>query len=1529
MKIRASLLEITPQGAVSPKGWSIRIGGDTPPFRHLRFGANPLGAREMPLPVVVDEAFSEYRLFTLQGVIASGRPGNDGDAPARLRALEIMIPTEVVDDDEETLRMSFGGRQLNGTLIVFRESGFAVWEHDAEPAQEAFCSTGKGGGVDNSCPSKSGGGAGGKGGTLPIPGVKDGLPKSEMPRIPHRAADDFERYLRDEDAYGGLRTDVDPSTLKPLQRDYKPEVVKFLKSGTPEAEASLARPIYITRDGYILDGHHTWMAAKDMGRKVTATVIDADRDSALKIAQRYEAPAEFREPRGGWTSGGEAFCPTGPGGGQDNSCAPGYGAGRVSIKSGDRTFEYQPMTDYALSTSQRKTEERLGKRLATQEADDAYAVMDGTEGGKRLDVDLYRKLSSEYDENNDSRTLHTLSTHQPSSAKVEQRYNELLAEPPNGHVLFMAGGGGSGKSTISDGLMAAAVKKSDVIMDGVMSNEQRAVRQIEAALKSGREVKIAYVHRPFESAMQGVKKRYENEVNGGRWVPGDELAKAHVKAQETIIAVARKYKDDPRVKIRVFENPDRQPGSTTKPREISLDKRGDFRYTKSGLGSATSRKVQQAIERFKPVARKYIGNAEKKAAELAGRGAQESEKRTLARGVEEGFAGPRRCPDEVDGARVLHPEEGRARALTADDPAQAPPAGTPAYRRLVQSSRVNRRAGRLYYRLATGQEFEHTRLLAAFEFSDRYQALGIPLPDPNTICKWLCEGTGWVPIKGATSDASPRADMVESPLETDTELMRRWVLAEERKHAEDGWHFVLCPICEGTGKITPAPVAEAGPRPPCCDACAIGEPCTGAAECPAAGEPIEQFVLDGYDAAKLTDEQLADDWRLVADKFAIMANGGRTEFKDANAVEDFATAIVREIIRRGKTTFEIKDEAPLTTINSAGASAELLRRALTRLVDKAIALPSAASPNKMRASAYPEQVQGLANAFNGVVHQGHLVGFVRHAAPTEINTASIGEALEIHGSRMGLTSEQIAAMPRRGHSVWVYPVREFIRLERARKVSAPQTGIGDLRYADNATEAFDLNLADLSNMELVVAHGTIHREWEDAWTDRREEHPQDVVDRHARILREMQRRGLEHRPKDMLDQLTEKYAAAEIGLAKAAGVLTTPITLRKPFLSIVGGLPIEGNGANLDLWVNWPAQDAEFLRDLATRIKGQLPPEWTLNLIAEMKNPTANHIPIADLVVSVRPAEEREIQRMSRVMGGNFVGELVPEALREARASASADQVEPFRSYFYASPQPGTRAGDEPNRPSTAVRYLEAEDFPVRVEPLIEGVRLFVNKVGDRLEIEDERGLVVDVNLMTSVWEGLLAQPSDFVAEATLELLVEGARRARGEIASYIESGANDPAIDAGLRLTVSDILWIDGRDVHRTDFVRAATFLARIRAGKHVRPVEHALASNRGQAVALITRFRRESAGAVLKSGRYGYDLGGGQGGWWTDFRNQSEQDVAAAEGITLWAGSETWLRTRSGQKDALDTSRGQEATAHERAQSPSETPPAEGTTP
>lgn len=78
--------------------------------------------------------------------------------------------------------------------------------------------------------------------------------------------------------------------------------------------------------------------------------------------------------------------------------------------------------------------------------------------------------------------------------------------------------------------------------------------------------------------------------------------------------------------------------------------------------------------------------------------------------------------------------------------------------------------------------------------TDRYQALRINCPNPETMCKGSCEGTGLVPI---------------SKDKTDEPWKSLWLEAEKNEPTDDGWHFVTCPECGGTGKENnPKPLSD-------------------------------------------------------------------------------------------------------------------------------------------------------------------------------------------------------------------------------------------------------------------------------------------------------------------------------------------------------------------------------------------------------------------------------------------------------------------------------------------------------------------------------------------------------------------------------------------------------------------------------------------------------------------------------------------------------------------------------------------------
>lgn len=104
--------------------------------------------------------------------------------------------------------------------------------------------------------------------------------------------------------------------------------------------------------------------------------------------------------------------------------------------------------------------------------------------------------------------------------------------------------------------------------------------------------------------------------------------------------------------------------------------------------------------------------------------------------------------------------------------------------------------------------------MSEIEFTDRYQALGIPYPDPETMCLGQCEGTGIVPVHFSDDDPVFKALWLEchnrvcNPRGFLQNLWRAWLEQEwaffwltiKQGWRCDGWHFVTCPDCKGTRK---------------------------------------------------------------------------------------------------------------------------------------------------------------------------------------------------------------------------------------------------------------------------------------------------------------------------------------------------------------------------------------------------------------------------------------------------------------------------------------------------------------------------------------------------------------------------------------------------------------------------------------------------------------------------------------------------------------------------------------------------------
>ena len=80
-------------------------------------------------------------------------------------------------------------------------------------------------------------------------------------------------------------------------------------------------------------------------------------------------------------------------------------------------------------------------------------------------------------------------------------------------------------------------------------------------------------------------------------------------------------------------------------------------------------------------------------------------------------------------------------------------------------------------------------------------------PDPATMCQGQCEGTGVFPQYNREADARAAGQHGHASMAADSDMGNPTIAAawhlthlEAGPHECDGWHFIQCPDCGGTGK---------------------------------------------------------------------------------------------------------------------------------------------------------------------------------------------------------------------------------------------------------------------------------------------------------------------------------------------------------------------------------------------------------------------------------------------------------------------------------------------------------------------------------------------------------------------------------------------------------------------------------------------------------------------------------------------------------------------------------------------------------
>lgn len=116
-----------------------------------------------------------------------------------------------------------------------------------------------------------------------------GIPRNEMPQIRGIYIADYLNWLQKEHHISHHSESVPAKTLKPLQSAIESDRVDQMKPGQ-----SKEKPMIISKDSYILDGHHRWYQAMMSDEKLNVIRVGVAMRDLLKITKNY-ANVSYKE----------------------------------------------------------------------------------------------------------------------------------------------------------------------------------------------------------------------------------------------------------------------------------------------------------------------------------------------------------------------------------------------------------------------------------------------------------------------------------------------------------------------------------------------------------------------------------------------------------------------------------------------------------------------------------------------------------------------------------------------------------------------------------------------------------------------------------------------------------------------------------------------------------------------------------------------------------------------------------------------------------------------------------------------------------------------------------------------------------------------------------------------------------------------------------------------------------------------------------------------------------------------------------
>lgn len=120
---------------------------------------------------------------------------------------------------------------------------------------------------------------------LPKKSMTLGIPRDKMPQIDPSHIADFIQYLKSKSVDVSTK-EMDPKNLIPTQNNFNLAKVKSIMNDHDGANET-SRHILVSKDNFVLDGHHRWLAHKEKNRSISVHQLDVPVEDAIAHMIKY------------------------------------------------------------------------------------------------------------------------------------------------------------------------------------------------------------------------------------------------------------------------------------------------------------------------------------------------------------------------------------------------------------------------------------------------------------------------------------------------------------------------------------------------------------------------------------------------------------------------------------------------------------------------------------------------------------------------------------------------------------------------------------------------------------------------------------------------------------------------------------------------------------------------------------------------------------------------------------------------------------------------------------------------------------------------------------------------------------------------------------------------------------------------------------------------------------------------------------------------------------------------------------------